>query len=306
MAKAEINKAFLSRPDNYDLSHIDDTDCIPYFGESLKSIWGMEELLKIHAKKWGNVSRVKILNQRVVLVLGVDNYQRIYLDKDKNFSTDMGFAEFLGQFYNGGILMKGFADHKFLRRMMQRTFKSVAMKNHLAIMNPVVEEHLEKWDKIHDFKFFPEIKKSLLEVGAKVFIGVEFCDESGKINQVFLGVNDGLFGLVRKEWPSTRFCKAKKYECYLYDYFSQEIDKFRHVDFVEMLSLMCKDKDDNGNFFAKVECAALVLDQGYFSYETVEAMNDGKLSLDKGIEKLKTECDGELTTGKAIAEEQRD
>ncbi|NRB37673.1 MAG: cytochrome P450 [Pseudomonadales bacterium] len=251
MAKAEINKAYLSRPDNHDLDHIDGTDGIPYFGESLKSIWGMEDLLKSHAEKWGNVSRVKILHQRGILVLGVDNYQKIYLDKDKNFSTEMGFAESLGQFYNGGILMKDFADHKFLRRMMQGAFKNAAMKNYVAMMNPVIEAHLETWDKIDNFQFFPEIKKALLEVGAKVFIGVELGDEADQINQAFQDINDGLLGQVRKEWPGTKYGKAKKAERYLHDYFSQEIDKRRRGDGVDMLSLMCREIDDDGNFFAK-------------------------------------------------------
>ena len=251
MAKVEIDQAYLSRPDNQDLDHIDGTDGIPYFGESLKTIWGMEGVLKDHAAKWGNVSRIKILHQRGVLVLGADNYQKIYLDKDKNFSTEMGFEESLGQFYKGGILMKDFADHKFLRRLMQGAFKNAAMKNYVAMMNPVMADHIEKWDKIDNFEFFPAIKKALLEVGAKVFIGVQLGEEANTINQAFLDINEGLIGQVRKEWPGTKYGKAKKAERYLYDYFSKEIDKRRGGDGVDMLSLMCRETDDEGNLFKK-------------------------------------------------------
>ncbi|MCK5881591.1 MAG: cytochrome P450 [Sinobacterium sp.] len=251
MAKVEIDQSYLTRPDNHDLDHIAGTDGIPYFGESLKSIWGMEGMLQSHAEKWGNVSRIKILHQRGVLVLGPENYQRIYLDKDKNFSTEMGFEQSLGQFYKGGILMKDFADHKFLRRLMQGAFKTAAMKNYVAMMNPVMAEHLEKWDSIENFQFFPEIKKALLDVGATVFIGAKLGAEADTINQAFLDINEGLIGQVRKEWPGTKYGKAKKAERYLRDYFSKEIDKRREGTGEDTLSLMCREKDDQGNFFDK-------------------------------------------------------
>lgn len=251
MAKAQIDQSYLTRPDCHDLDHIPGTDGIPYFGESLKSIWGLEGLLRSHQEKWGNVSRLKMLHQRGVLLIGVENYQRVYLDREQNFSTEMGFAESIGQFYNGGILMKDFAEHKFLRRMMQGAFKNNAMKNYVAMMNPVMKDHIEKWDKQPNFEFFPAIKKALLEVGAKVFIGVELGSEADKINQAFLDINDGLLGQVRKEWPGTKYGKAKKAERYLREYFSKEIDARREGDGQDILSIICREKDDEGNFFDK-------------------------------------------------------
>ena len=56
----------------------------------------------------------------------------------------------------------------------------------------------------------------------------------------------------------------------------------------------------------KVECAQLVLDQGYSIREAAEAMNVGKSPLDKWVRKLKAERDGTLTAGKPITEEQRE
>lgn len=56
----------------------------------------------------------------------------------------------------------------------------------------------------------------------------------------------------------------------------------------------------------KVECAQLVLDQGYSVREAAEAMNVGKSTLDKWVRKLKAERGGELTTGKPITEDQRE
>ncbi|CAA0123558.1 Putative cytochrome P450 136 [BD1-7 clade bacterium] len=251
MAKAAVDKSYLTRPDCKDLDHIPGTDGLPYFGSSLSTIWGLEEVLEKHYQKWGEVSRLKMLHQRGVLVLGVDNYQRIFLDREQNFSTEMGFAESIGQFYKGGILMKDFADHKFLRRMMQTAFKNAAMRNYVGMMMPVMDRHIQKWDQIDNFQFFPHIKETLLEVGAEVFIGAKAGEDTKKMNQAFLDINDGLLGQLRKEIPGTKYNKGKKGERYLREYFSGEIDKRREGDGADMLSFMCREKTEDGEFFDK-------------------------------------------------------
>lgn len=251
MAKAQIDQSYLSRPDCHDLDHIPGSDGIPYFGNSLSTIWGLDKLCKNLQDKYGGVARIKILHQRGIFLQGVENYQRVFLDKEKNFSTEMGFAESIGDFYKGGILMKDFAEHKFLRRMMQTAFKNNAMKNYVGMMNPIMDENIQTWDKVDNFQFNTHIKKTLLEVGAHVFIGAKAGEETEKMNQAFLDINDGLLGQIRKEWPGTKYNKGKKGQRYLEQYFSGEIDHRREGDGGDMLSFMCREKTDEGEFFPK-------------------------------------------------------
>ena len=56
----------------------------------------------------------------------------------------------------------------------------------------------------------------------------------------------------------------------------------------------------------KIECAQLVLDQGYSIREAAEAMSVGKSTLDKWVRKLKAERGGGLTLGNPITTEQRE
>jgi cytochrome P450 len=250
MAKAQtIDQSYLKRPDNDDVDHIPGDFGIPYFGNSLSTIFGLDTFVKDRLEKYGPVSKVKMLHQKGIFLQGSDNLQKVYLDRDKNFSAEMGFAESLGQFYNGGILMKDFADHKFLRRMMQTAFKNAAMKNYVGRMNPIIDQHIKTWDTIDNFQFFPHIKQTLLEVGADVFIGAEAGETTNKLNQAFLDINDGLLGQVRKEWPGTKYNKGKKGERYLRDYFAEQIDDRREGDGEDMLSFMCREKTEEGEFF---------------------------------------------------------
>ena len=56
----------------------------------------------------------------------------------------------------------------------------------------------------------------------------------------------------------------------------------------------------------KVECALLVLDQGCSVKETAQSMGVGESTLGKWVAKLKKECDGVVSDGRPITEEQRE
>jgi len=251
MAKAQVDMSYLERPDNHDVDHIPGDYGIPYFGSSLQTIFGLDKFVKERWEKYGAVSRVKMLHQKGIFMGGADNFQRVFLDREQNFSAEMGFAESIGQFYKGGILMKDFADHKFLRRMMQTAFKNAAMKNYVGMMNPIMQAHINKWENVDNFEFTPNIKQCLLDVGAEVFIGSKDVEENKRLNQAFLDINDGLLGQVRKEWPGTKYNKGKKGERYLRDYFTNEIDKRRTSENGDMLTFMCREKMENGEYFDK-------------------------------------------------------
>lgn len=55
----------------------------------------------------------------------------------------------------------------------------------------------------------------------------------------------------------------------------------------------------------KVECAQLVIDEGYSIREAAEAMGVGKSSLDKWVRKIKQERNNQVVSGHPITEEQR-
>jgi transposase len=56
----------------------------------------------------------------------------------------------------------------------------------------------------------------------------------------------------------------------------------------------------------KVECAQLVLDQGYSVKEAAKSMGIGESTLGKWVAKLKAERGGHVTSGLPITEEQRE
>lgn len=248
------NLDYRSAPDNKDIGHIPGENGLPYLGKTVAVVRDLYAVTRDHVARFGPVSRIGMLGQVGVLVTGADNFQSVFLDRDRNFSTEMGYAQQLGQFYTGGILLHDFDEHRAQRRLLQTAFKNQAMSAYCDILNPIMRQHVQSWDGTRDFVFFPHIKKTLLEVGAKVFIGVEDMGRDGQlINEAFLDVNEGLIGMVRKEIPGTAFARGQKAKRFLHQYFAKQIPERRKNDGADMFSIFCKEKKENGEYFSDQE-----------------------------------------------------
>lgn len=250
MAKAAVDLSYKAKPDCSDLAHIPGRTGLPYFGRSIEALLGWEEMTKKELETYGNVSRIKMLQQHGIMLQGAENLQRVFLDREQAFSAEKGYEQSIGQFYRGGLLMRDFDDHKFQRRIMQTAFKTAAMKTYVDQMTPIMAKHIDGWGS--QIEFFPVIKAALLEVGAKVFIGIENNPKLlAKVNKAFLDINDGLLGQVKKEWPGTKYGAGKKGERYLNSYFRNEIPNRRASEGLgDMFTHMAKETMEDGSYFS--------------------------------------------------------
>ena len=108
--------------------------------------------------QFGNVIRANALFQRFVVLLGPDANEFVMTDKEKNFSSRLGWHNILGRLFNNGLMLRDFEDHRAHRRVMNTAFKPAALANYMEKMNPVIKADIEQWDAIPDFKFYHGIK----------------------------------------------------------------------------------------------------------------------------------------------------
>ncbi|MBK7168705.1 MAG: cytochrome P450 [Gammaproteobacteria bacterium] len=130
------------------------------------------------------------------------------MDPQQVYSARMGYDAPLGDFFAGGLLVRDFADHKFHRRIMQTAFKTSSMKHYIHSVNELAEGAIRGWHRDADFHFYPHIKTLLLEIGARVFVGVGLDGDIERLNQAFLDMMAGTLAIVRKDWPGLRYRKG--------------------------------------------------------------------------------------------------
>ncbi|ROS05306.1 cytochrome P450 [Sinobacterium caligoides] len=251
MSTATIDQSYLNEKDNKNLDHIPGEYGLPFIGKTLPLLSRLHDVVDDHYKRFGEVSRVRLGGQNGLLVVGGDNYKQIFLDRDKNFSARMGYDQTLATMYPDTILTSDFEQHRPQRRMFQAAFKNDAMRTYVDMMNPVLEKNIKEFANNKNFVFFPAVKKTLLDVAAKVFVGIDDLDgeEASRLAQSFINSSEGLLAIVRKEVPGGKFKRGRDGIRYQRDFFRKLIKQRRGGNGTDTLTYLCNERDDDGNYF---------------------------------------------------------
>lgn len=261
-ATSQADLAYKQRPNCYDLSHIPGEYGLPVIGRTLFLFKDFYGLVDEHYKKYGAVSRIGLIGQKSVLAVGPEINKQIYLDKDRNFSAEMGYFDTLGQFYGGGLLMRDFDDHRFQRRIFQGAFKNEAMRYYTNMMNPIMSSNIQSWKGVNNFLFFPNVKETLLDAAATIFLGIEDFKgaEAKRISETFIHIADGMLGVIRYDSPLFPFAKWRKgmqAKRYMENFLGSQILTRRNSDNKDMFTFLCQEKRaDTNDYFSDKDIIA--------------------------------------------------
>jgi cytochrome P450 len=242
---------YTRHPDNKHLGHIPGTYGLPLIGDTFRFVIDPFAVLDGHYRQYGPVFKTSMTFQKMVVALGPDFIKQLMLDTSQSFSARMGYDAPLGDFFAGGLLMKDFSEHKFHRRIMQTAFKIDAMRTYVDLMNPIIEDQVSQWGNQRDFTFYPHIKTLLLDVGAKVFLGMDLEGEATRsLNQSFLDMNEGPMALIRKDWPGLKYHKGMNGRRALEQFFISLVPERRGRSGTDMATFFANERTDEGDYFS--------------------------------------------------------
>jgi len=237
--------------DNTQLDHIPGRYGLPLLGDTFRFVLKPYEVLDGHYRKYGPVFKASLTFQKFVVGLGPDFIQQLMLDKDRSFSARMGYDAPLGDFFAGGLLTRDFDEHKFHRRIMQTAFKIDAMRNYIDLMHPIIDREIAGWGQREDFKFYPNIKTLLLDIGAKVFLGMDMAGPTTRaLNQAFLDMNEGTLALIRKDWPGLLYRKGMNGRRDLERFFFDIVPQRRGASGNDMATYFANERSEDGEFYS--------------------------------------------------------
>ncbi|MEE4660527.1 MAG: cytochrome P450 [Halieaceae bacterium] len=224
---------------------------LPLVGDTFRYVMDPFSVLHERYQQYGPVSRISLTFQKMVLALGPEYVQQLMLDSDQAFSSRMGYDAPLGDFFAGGLLMRDFAEHKFHRRIMQTAFKIDAMRNYIDQMQPLIEARMDDWAKLPDFQFYPNIKTLLLDIGAKVFLGMDLAGpETEALNRNFLEMNEGILALIRKDWPGLLYRRGMNGRRALEAFFVGLVPQRRGTSGTDMATFFANETTEDGEYFS--------------------------------------------------------
>lgn len=237
--------------DNKQLDHIPGSFGLPLVGDTFRFILKPFEVLDQRYREYGPVYKASLTFQKFVVALGPEFIQQLMLDSRQSFSARMGYDAPLGDFFAGGLLMRDFEEHKFHRRIMQTAFKIDAMRSYVSLMHPIIDREMTRWGQAADFQFYPNIKTLLLDIGARVFLGMDMeGPETRALNQSFLDMNEGTLSLIRKDWPGLLYHKGMNGRRALEKFFIGLVPERRGVTGTDMATFFANEKTEEGEYFS--------------------------------------------------------
>ncbi len=238
-------------PDNRKLSHLPGRYGLPWLGQSLRTLKDLPGFLHEQHQRYGNLSRAGLGGQHVVLALGPELSRQVLLDREQNFSNQMGYNRSMGPFFGGGLMLRDFQEHRIHRRIMQTAFKFDTLKQYLPLMNEMFSTGIVDWQQPPECYFHQQIKELLLRVAAHIFLGVKKnMPQLPLLNRAFLDCVDGMSALLPFEFPGLKFHRGCRGRRYLYSYFAARVAARRMSDSKDMFTLFAHERDENGELFS--------------------------------------------------------
>ncbi len=244
------------RPANRDLSHLEGEYGWPLIGKTLDIFRNPHEMFARHFEKYGAISRVSITGNKCVLLLHPDYAQRVLLDREKNFSIKKGWESVMADFFEGGLVMRDYEEHRLHRGIMQSSFKPDAMREYITRIQAIVKPAVERWATQGTFLFYDEVKRLLLDIAFDVFCWVDDSENTVKaINKAFTDMMEGALGIVRLQIPGLLYHRGLRGRQYLKQFFMDLIEKKRTSNDRDVFAHFCKAKTEDGEYYADEDIA---------------------------------------------------
>ena len=185
-----------------------------------------------------------------VTMVGADANELVLFNKDKIFSSTLGWNPVLDQVFPRGLMLMDFEEHRTHRKTLSVAFKPAPMKHYLGELNAGIARQLKSWEGKGTFKFYPAIKDLTLDLAATSFLGIPWGPEANRINQAFVDMVLASVGIARKPYPFTQMRRGVKGREYLCQYFGAEIPKRRGTTGDDIFTQVCNATDDDGQLLS--------------------------------------------------------
>lgn len=225
----------------------------PYLGRALEWAKDPQTLMEHQWETYGPVSPIPMLGVRVVMLLGADACQVAFTNKERAFANGPGWSAIIGPFFYRGLMLLDFDEHFMHRRIMQGAFTRDRLETYVAAMHPAIATGTAGWGTQADFKVYPALKQLTLDIAAQVFMGGaedSTRDEMQRVNEAFIACVQTAAGIVRKDWPFTRWGRGYRGRKVLEDFLRHYLPSRRARQSPDLFSQLCHIESEEGETFS--------------------------------------------------------
>jgi cytochrome P450 len=222
----------------------------PLVGHSLDMLSNLLDWSRRRHTRFGEVSWGGAFGTEIVLVLGPEGIGEVLSNSDKAFSNKEGWEYLIGPFFERGVMLMDFDEHRLHRRIMQQAFKSERLVAYLEDMNPVISRGLGGWREQDGFALYPAVKQLTLDLATDVFVGDHLGAEATRVNEAFVATVHGGAAIVRADVPGGRWRRGLHGRQFLAEYLRERITTKRADAGRDLFSVLCHAESEDGDRFS--------------------------------------------------------
>jgi cytochrome P450 len=223
---------------------------LPLLGHTLEFLHNGLVYARRYYERFGTVFWTGGFGIRGVTVLGPDGLETVLTNRDRAFSNKDGWDYFIGPFFDRGVMLMDFEEHRHHRRIMQQGFKHDRLVAYLDKMNPAIERGIAQWRPGSGFRLHWASKQLTLDIATEVFVGGELGSEADRLNQAFIDCVVGGQAVIRADVPVGKWHRGLTSRRLLEDYFRAQIRAKRAGDGNDLFSVLCRAETEDGERFS--------------------------------------------------------
>lgn len=203
-------------------------------------------------EQYGRVFRRQDFGGWGVSLIGPEANELVMFNKDRIFSSALGWNPVLEKLFPNGLMLMDFDHHRVHRKTLSVAFKTEPMRHYLGQLNAGIARGIAGWPGT-SFKFYPAIKALTLDLAAASFLGVPWGPEAGRINKAFADMVAASVSVIRKPLPFTQMKRGVQGRAYLIGYFGEAIPKRRGQLGDDIFTQVCNAENEDGKPLADQE-----------------------------------------------------
>ncbi len=223
----------------------------PVVGHTLDFLLRTQPLMDDLRAKYGPNFRIHVAARPVLIIGGPDAVREVLIDRDKNFSSELGWKKSIGKLFARGLMLMDFDEHRVDRRVMQMAFRNDAMRGYVDTMTAHIKPAIENWPR--ELELYPALKQLTLDMASSIFLGLALGPESKAVDEAFVAAVTASVAVVRSELPVFAYGRGMRGRRTLERFFETLIRERRKNPGADLLSELCQAKSEEGERFSDQE-----------------------------------------------------
>jgi cytochrome P450 len=215
----------------------------PVVGHTLDFLLRTQPLMDELRVKYGPNFRMHLAGRPVLIIGGPDAVREVLLDRERNFSSKLGWDQSLGKLFARGLMLKDFDEHRVDRRLMQVAFRNEAMRRYVDTMNAHIKTAIMSWPR--ELKLYPALKQLTLDMASSIFLGLALGPDSKVVDEAFVAAVSASIAIVRSELPMFTYARGMRGRRTLERFFATLIHERRKSPGADLLSELCRAKSED-------------------------------------------------------------